>query len=193
MDPVLDVLDALGASVASGSCGHYCSFVLNFTVPSTGNYYLRAYDSSLDEGGQYQLSLNVLVGQQPNQLASAWENVGQSNGIPGVCGVPTLYGTGNMALASPIGMHLRDAAPNSLFLLAAGCVRANQAVLSGTLVPSPEIVFGVITDPDGKYSLVEPSWGVLPPGYTLFMQAWGLDAPAPAGVAASNGMVGVMP
>ncbi|MCA8973839.1 MAG: hypothetical protein KDC98_03920 [Planctomycetes bacterium] len=162
-------------------------------MPTTGNYYLRVHDSGLDEGGQYQLSLNVLVGQQPNQLASAWENLGQSVGIAGVCGVPTLYGTGDMALGSLVSMNLRDAEPNNLFLLVAGCARASFPVFTGILVPTSEIVFGAITDGDGKFTLLESSWPAFPPGYPLFVQAWGLDATSPDGVTASNAMLGIMP
>lgn len=194
MDPVVDVLDDTGAVVATGSCGNYCSFVLNFSVPITGNYFLRVRDNGLDEGGQYQLSLNVLVGQQPTQLASAWENLGQHHGIAGVCGVPTLYGTGTMAAGTPVELRLRDASPTSLFLLAAGCARLDQPLFGGTLVPTPEIVLGALTDSAGRFVLTVPSWPAgLAPGYTLYAQAWGLDPVAIDGVAAANAMVGVTP
>lgn len=71
-----------------------------------------------------------------------------------------------------------------------GLAAANTPLLGGVLVPAPLVTVIVPIDTEGRaaYALAWPS-GV-PSGVPLHTQVWLLDPPQPAGVAASNGLLG---
>ena len=71
-----------------------------------------------------------------------------------------------------------------------GLSEFDAAFRGGTLVPAPALIVPLVTDAEGALSL-STTWPVgLPPGLSLWLQAWIPDAGGPQGWAASNAVVG---
>jgi hypothetical protein len=72
----------------------------------------------------------------------------------------------------------------ALFVL--GFQRADQPLLGGTLLPTPDAILFTLTDAIGTASLQVPWPGFA--GMQIFVQAWVVDAAGPQGVTASQGI-----
>ena len=119
-------------------------------------------------------------------------NCGQCNtygiGLAGTGGlVPELTFLGCPLANQTTGIHVGNAIPNGLGLLAAGFVQLSFPIFGGTLLNEAAIVLGHITDPAGHYELtfvVDPTWA----GAPLYMQTLYLDPNTPEGFSMSNGV-----
>ncbi|MHC5212663.1 MAG: hypothetical protein ACYTG2_18270 [Planctomycetota bacterium] len=122
----------------------------------------------------------------------AWFDLGA--GLAGTSGTPVLTGDGALAGGDPISVTLSGALPNSSATLIIGFSQLGAPFKGGTLVPNPDLlILGLPTGPLGELALAGV-WPVgLPPGLSLFMQEWVVDAGGPAGLAATNGLRAVTP
>ena len=120
---------------------------------------------------------------------AAWSDLGHA--LAGSAGVPRLRGAGPLVAGSVNRLDLDRAAPGAVGLLVLGLAAGNSPLLGGVLVPAPLVTVIVPIDAEGRavYALGWPS-GV-PAGVPLHAQVWLLDPPQPAGVAASNGLLGL--
>jgi PKD repeat protein len=119
--------------------------------------------------------------------ATGFVDVG--GGLAGAAGVPSLQGQGLLEAGEQVTASLSGAAPLALTVVAVGLGEAGLPLKGGTLVPLPDwISIGPATSPSGTVHL-RSLWpnGVLP-GFKLWMQVWLVDAEAPQGWAASNGL-----
>jgi hypothetical protein len=123
-------------------------------------------------------------------------------GFGAACGQCTHYGTGLAGtgslvptvtgLACPLagettGVHVGNALPNGLGVLAVGGAQLAVPVFGGTLLNDAAILLTVLLSPTGNYTLPLP----LPPGVggnTLYFQVGLLDPGAPQGFALSDGL-----
>ena len=121
-----------------------------------------------------------------------WADLGQ--GLAGASGVPHLFGAGPLTDGSPNFVGMSGAASGSLAFVAVGSSQLNLPLLGGTLVSSADVaVLSLPTTSLGTLALPF-SWPKgLPSGLPTYLQAWVLDAGAPQGVAASNGLVATTP
>ncbi len=121
-----------------------------------------------------------------------WSDLGQS--LAGTDGDPWLLGSGSLGADTEVALQLRDARPGSVAGLVLGNVAIGAPFKGGTLVPTPLVVLtGVPTGSTGDV-LVSSTWpGGIPNGFSLYAQWWIADPAAPAGWAASNAVVGVVP
>jgi hypothetical protein len=128
---------------------------------------------------------NITIGRG---AVDAWLDLGQAKG--GVSGLPQLAGSGLLSSESFNQLGLTNAAPGAALNLVVGLDQFNAPFKGGVLVPSPLLILLLGTSSSGALDLsfVLP---VVPPGLTLYMQAWIQDAAATAGLAASNGLAGV--
>ncbi len=122
-----------------------------------------------------------------------WVNVGGGklggNGLE-----PLMIGTGTLESGSPGGISVRDANPNSVAILFIGFVQGDVPFKGGTLVPFPFVFeIGLGTFPDGSLLLPWLWPAGLPPGFSLYFQAWIADPGAAQNVAASNGVQAITP
>jgi hypothetical protein len=121
-----------------------------------------------------------------------WLDVG--GGLPGPAGVPVLTGTGNTTAGARVALALADGAPSAPVSLVVGGSAANQALLGGVLVPSPDVVVPLgSTDAGGALDVALRWPSGVPTNTTLWIQAWLPDAAAPLGWAASGALVTTTP
>lgn len=114
--------------------------------------------------------------------------VADGPGLAGAAGVPELSGTGLNLPGAPSMVLLEGAAPGAPCVLVLGLAKASAPLKGGVLVPqASELVPLPATDPQGSASLTD-AWPAVPPGTTVWVQAWLLDAGGPAGFSASNGL-----
>ena len=110
------------------------------------------------------------------------------NGLAGVQGVPALTGAGSLAPGAVLTLALHDGAPAASSWLVGGTREARLAWKGGVLVPAVDAVVGPLpTDAAGDWTL-EASMPALFPGTRVTLQAWTLDAAAPAGWSASTAL-----
>ena len=115
-------------------------------------------------------------------------------GIAGASGVPILSGTGTPFAGIPVGLALANAKPSGAAFLIAGDQFSGLPLLSGILVPQPDLVVGALPiDSSGGLAFAGPWPPGVPPSSKLYFQYWIPDAAAPLGVAASNGLEAITP
>jgi hypothetical protein len=123
---------------------------------------------------------------------SAWKDLGFA--MNGTLGKPTLCGSSPLTAGSNTTLLLEYARPNSSFFLFIGASQANLPLLSGTLVPSPDIVFGPLpTGPQGILALSSTWPAGVPSGTTLYFQDFIADPVGLFGAAASNALSATTP
>jgi hypothetical protein len=119
------------------------------------------------------------------------------------CGPCAIYGTGLAGTGGLVpgltwlacalggettGVHLGEALPNGIGVLAVGFTQQSIPVFGGTLLNDAAILLTVLLDANGRYVLpLAVPTGV--GGTTLYFQAGVLDAGAVQGFALSNGLV----
>ena len=122
---------------------------------------------------------------------SAWTHLGQA--LAGVHGEPCLVGLGTLVggtIADHRLTNARESATAGLFL---GLSEVYAPFKKGVLVPSPDLLFILVTSPTGTSSAPGP-WPVgIPSGASFAMQYWIQDPAALVGVSASNAIRGVTP
>jgi len=108
--------------------------------------------------------------------------------LAGVNGEPQLTATSAFGATNRFALELTDAAPSAAMFQVFGNQPIFAPVFGGTLVPRPEVLVPRTTDASG--SLTTPLlWPAsLPPGSSVYAQAWIVDAAALQGFAASNGL-----
>jgi len=122
----------------------------------------------------------------------AWYGLG--NALPGTGGPPALAGSGFLVGGSPVLLALSNAIAGAPAILVAGLSRIDQPFLGGVLVPRPDAVLpGLLVDGQGRLSLPLVWPAGLPSGFTVFAQFWIADPVGPQGVAASNGLLALVP
>ncbi|MCB9896899.1 MAG: hypothetical protein H6825_02730 [Planctomycetes bacterium] len=121
-----------------------------------------------------------------------WKNL--VHGKAGVAGTPSMLGLGDLTGGSFLSLTLGHAAPNATMFLVLGVADLSLPFKGGTLVPSPDFVFGGLpTGPAGTFSL-ETVWPVgIPSGVPLYVQAWIQDGSVFPPFAASNGVTQTTP
>jgi hypothetical protein len=117
---------------------------------------------------------------------------------PGLAGtgntIPQLVGNGSLQPSSAGSIVLTQAKPLAQAFLLVGLTPLNATFKGGTMLPNPQLIVPLSTDASGSRMLSWTSWpSGLPAGTELLMQYWIVDAAAPAGFAASNGLSAVMP
>ena len=168
--------------------------LINYSFTASGTYYIMVGSFGANTGGytlETRLSTvgpdeDVIVGRLP----SAWDWLG--NDLAGVSGKPLLIPTGTLGPSSPFTLSLIDAAPSASAFLILGFSILNAPTKGGILVPTPQFIFGLGTNPSGELSF-GASLGSPPSGATFFLQYWIIDAAGPVGFSASNGISGTTP
>ena len=123
---------------------------------------------------------------------STWAVVGA--GIAGSNGLPALSGTGELVGGQPVGLSLIRAKPSTPATLVIGLDLLNAPFKGGTMVPEPHVlIFGLPTSAQGTLSLNATWPNGLPSGFAFVCQFWIPDPAGPAGLAASNGLIGTTP
>ncbi|MFN0206995.1 MAG: hypothetical protein ACKVS6_11900 [Planctomycetota bacterium] len=137
-------------------------------------------------GNTSEISTHVL------SSASPWTDLGQ--GLAGTNGIAVLTGAGTLAHNTQMGLVLTGALPNTVGIWIAGTSAANMPLEGGILVPSPDenVIFSTDSNGDSNFLFTWPP--TFPPGTTVYVQAWFIDAGSIGGlVAASNAIVAVTP
>jgi len=115
-------------------------------------------------------------------------------GLAGAAGVPELAGEGTLAPGSPVALTLAEAAPSAATVLVVGASPFFAPFKGGTMVPNPDLLLAPLaTDAAGALSLATTWPPGLPTGTALLLQDWIIDAAAPHGWAASNGLQATVP
>ena len=117
-------------------------------------------------------------------VASPWTDLGHA--LAGAS-EPRLHGTGTLQAASPLTLAVECGPAGAMGALFIGLGEINAPFKGGVLVPLPLVSATLLLDGSGGLVLAT-SWPALPPGTTIALQAWVVDAGGPAGVSASNGL-----
>jgi hypothetical protein len=122
----------------------------------------------------------------------AWFDLGA--GLAGTSGTPVLAGDGGLEGGDAVSLSLSGALPNSIASLIVGFSALGAPFKGGTLVPHPDLIIPDLpTGPLGELTLTGVWPPGFPPGFSLFMQEWVVDAGGPAGLAATNALRAVTP
>ena len=122
-----------------------------------------------------------------------WTNFGQS--LAGIGGTyPLLLGDGSIEPGSPGSITLTKAKPSAPAYLIAGAVTLDAPFKGGTMVPQPQLLIPLSTNPSGSRVLSWLHWpAALPSGTELLLQYWIVDPAGPAGFSASNALQASVP
>ncbi len=119
--------------------------------------------------------------------SDGFEPVGE--GLAGVAGVPALDGSGDLSPGGAFTATVSDAAPSAATYLILGFDELSANFMGGVLVPSPDVIkFGPQTNASGGFT-VNTNW---PAGLScvgVYAQVWIVDASAPFGFSATNGLL----
>ena len=117
-------------------------------------------------------------------------------GVGGPAGAPVLAGGGDLTPASAGGftLALSNAPPSTPLVLFGSTAQGSLPFKGGTFYPVPVLLqIPLASNGSGALSLAGTMPGGTPSGLHLVLQAWMPAAGAPAGVAGSNGLLGVVP
>ncbi len=115
------------------------------------------------------------------------------NALAGSYGEPQLVGESSLHRKTPLLLDLAGAPPASPVTLVAGASPALAPFKGGVLVPFPHLLVPLSSDAAGELHLETTVTWILPPGTTLWLQAWMADPGGPAGYAASNALALIAP
>ena len=110
-------------------------------------------------------------------------------------GLPGRFGTPHAALLSdaagePAQLRLTSVAPGAPVTLVLGVAPADLPFKGGTLVPTPDLLVGLLhADLDGQLGLPAARLAELPGSLVLYLQFWVLDPSGPQGFSASNALM----
>jgi len=113
--------------------------------------------------------------------------------LGGSLGTPSLIGSGAPLAGEPVTLDLAHAAPSSITTLVIGTDTLFAPLKGGVLVPLPVALAPAVTDTGGALSLSATWPSGLPPGLTIYLQHWIVDATAPQGFAVSNAVSATTP
>jgi hypothetical protein len=149
----------------------------------------------LSDDGQTVVLRALLAGNQSAVVVidvGPWTSLGQ--GLAGTGGVvPCLVGSGPMTGDSQLEFSMSDGLPLASTWLLAGFSELSQPFKGGVLVPTPELVLPLALDAQGAFDLAVLMPPVVPQGLPIYAQAWTQDVAGPAGVSASNAVLGIAP
>lgn len=120
-----------------------------------------------------------------------WGDLGFA--LAGAGGAPMLDAAGALAAGSTLEFAVSHGRPLASGVLAGGRARVDQPFRGGVMVPRRDRVFPYATDAQGRALVSVPLAIALPPGATLYAQAWLLDPSGPQGATASNALRAVAP
>lgn len=121
----------------------------------------------------------------------AWQSLGHA--LAGTNGEPRLFGGGTLEAGTELQLDLSAARPNVLGVWMIGFRAVNRPFRGGVAVPSPDRMIPFTTDAAGAAAFRLPGLPGLPPGFTIYAQAWLRDPLGPQGAAASNAVLGTVP
>lgn len=183
-----------GPGPTSGTLSYHRTVTVRYSRFGTQEWAGSSF-TSLRSLGLVQLSDNSIatVGESTFTVfhyrqSGVWRSV--LGAMDGSLGSPRLEGTGSPVGTAPVSLELSGALPGAPAWLVGGLSRVDLPLLGGVLVPSLDVLVGILPDASGSLS-VPFAWPGLPPGFDLHFQAWILDPAGPAGFAASNGIVGI--
>ena len=166
----------------------------------------RANDGSvafLADTGEHMLEAWQALGMaEPVVMASTtwtgapdpWVDLGFA--LAGTQGDPLLVGSGSLVADTPLSIALSSARAGAFAHLVVGYNAVNLPFYGGTLVPDispPGFFVTLFTDGAGSLTLNETWPPGVPSGFELYLQYWIDDPATPAGLAASNAVVGTTP
>jgi hypothetical protein len=114
--------------------------------------------------------------------------------LAGSHGEPLLVVEGHLVAGTPLRLSLSQALEDTATALVVGASPLMLPFKGGLMVPALDLlVLGLVTDGSGQLELVATWPPGVPPGQTVLLQCWIVDAGGPAGFAASNGVSGAVP
>ncbi|MFH0945972.1 MAG: hypothetical protein V2A76_12295 [Planctomycetota bacterium] len=120
-------------------------------------------------------------------VPNPWTDLGY--GLAGTGGAtPLLAGTGTLVGGTPAGLSLSNALPGSSTWLFIGLTQVNTPLRGGTLVPSADFLVPNLPVNGSGALAIGTTWPPVPSGTAVYFQYWVIDAGAPSGVSASNGL-----
>lgn len=125
------------------------------------------------------------------RVIGPWGDLGSA--LAGAGGAPVLDGAGALTAGSTLELAVSGGRALASGMLFGGRARADQPFRGGTMVPRRDRAFPYTTDAAGRALVSLPLTAALPPGSSLYFQAWLLDPTAPQGAAASNAVRGQAP
>ena len=180
-------MEFLGRPVVTLEGNHY-TFDLTIPTDRTGHHVLWVAWQRDDPVGEVFISTSDI----DIQGVAPFEDLG--DGLAGTQGVPVLEGDGTLLPADPVSLALSHALAFAPATLVVGFSEVGAPLKGGVLVPSPDmLVTGFVTDGSGSLTL-NAAWPTgVPPGFSVWLQQWIVDAGAPQGLAASNGLRATTP
>ncbi|MBX3464819.1 MAG: hypothetical protein KF830_16750 [Planctomycetes bacterium] len=121
----------------------------------------------------------------------AWTDLG--NGLPAVGGTPRLVGEGVFQQGQTLCLQVLTAPVATIGLMVGGGSAVSAPLFGGVLVPNPDVLLGVVTDPFGRALLLPAIPTAVPSGTGLWLQGWFLDATMPGWFRASNAILATAP
>jgi len=119
-------------------------------------------------------------------VTGLWSNLGFAK--PGTYGEPVLQGSGPFTPSSINTLSMSNALENAGVMLVASPMAIYAPFKGSVLVPSPDIIVALSSDPSGNMVMPFLWRAGLPAGIDLYYQMWVVDAAAADGLAASNGL-----
>lgn len=173
---------AQGSTIAFDGAGH--ALAGGFTTFPDFPVTPGAYDTTYNGGG------DVYVARL--DLQPPWTDVG--GGLAGTAGLPKLTATGWPEAGEAVSLRLTGAKPVSPVTLVIGLELLVAPFKGGTLVPAPDLLLaGLLTGPTGAL-ILSGTWPAgIPSGFEASFQHWVTDPAGPQGLAASNGLVVLVP
>jgi hypothetical protein len=105
---------------------------------------------------------------------------------PGSAGWPGTLATSSFTAGQPLSIDLWNAGAGKLAFLVVGLTEGFTPFKDGTMVPSPDLVFGPLSTGSGELH-VHSVWPAgLPAGTAVTLQWWMLDAGGTKGVSSSS-------
>ena len=121
-----------------------------------------------------------------------WTDLG--GGTPGISGIPTLTGTGDLTGGSTAALSLVNAPPHGLLLAWISFSSFPFSPFGGTIHANPHAIeFMALSDASGEYS-VSTAWPTgVPSGTSVWFQFLLGDSSVPWGITLSNGLLASTP
>ena len=173
----------LGSDVAVTDAAGDVAFAETLPVAAPGGSVVTATATLMSNGSTSEFSAALPLGP--------WEVFGP--GKVGSAGVPQLTGTGPLTTGSSNQLDLTGAQPSASVTLVVGLSAILVPFKGGTMVPNPDFLVALATDPTGAVSLPFTWPGGVPAGTSFYLQAWIEDPGASFGLSASNGLQAVVP
>lgn len=113
----------------------------------------------------------------------------QDGEVAGAAGAPFLFGAGPLQIGSAFTISVHHGAPSTPGFVVLGLTALNLPFKGGVLVPQPDRIYPVVLDAAGGLAATATWPHGVPAAPPMLLQAWMLDATAPAGYSATNGLL----